>query len=695
MSDAAADLAKQADDPDKIRKAVDDQASVVATLWVTFLGFAAYLAIIVGSVDSRQLFFDEPLNLPLVNVKVPLVVFAWLAPMLLVVFQVYLAWAVKLLEERVDRFDELLAATADDGAANAHLLRQLPGSIFVQWLADLGSRRWIPRVVAWLTVFVGPLSLLLLFEQRYLPLQDRALTNWQIALFVINLLLLWVIWRNNAEFIAGPRGQRLRRAAEVGLFVIVAFAAAVSIARIFPNYLNLAGESLVNVAEVTTARDARTAGQLLRDRLPVHEVHNRNLSHAIFDGADLRMVAFVNVDLTDASFKNATLSGARFECAATTDGKSPGKCSKLTSSVMSGATLDEARIARYVDARGAHFEGVSAVQADFSGADLTDAKFGIDSNGPGAADSPASLQCPHLHTALPSGAIFSGADLRASRFDGATLNGAIFSGADLCGSSFRLAKGKGAHFKYAYLDGSIFQDATLWAANFDLAVLAGANMSNAKLWAAELTRADLTDVDLSGADLYGANFYQAHLHHVVLQSASVWQMDLGGANVDLSWLPGNDHGDPTTLLTNSFPYGPLDEVKNKLTQAICDEETLKAAIGFVDRLKPRLLVAPSWHWGSQLRVPFLPSRSDFHKARVTVRLATLSCADTDLFEGLLLNNLIQHTGTHQQELLDLMSTPSCTAVTKAQVGRLESQLARPPSAAVLEPTAPACPALSR
>lgn len=706
--DIAALLTKQADDPDKVRKAVDDQASSVAALWITFLGFTAYLAITVGTVDSRALFFEEPLNLPLINVKVPLIIFAWLAPILLIVFQAYLLLALKLLQERVACFEDLLAATANKPDLDARLRKQLPGSVFVQWQAKLGTRRWIPAAVAWLTVFVGPLLLLLTFEAKYLPLQDQYLTLTHMALFAIDVLLLWLIWRNNAEFRPWPRGQRLRLSGELAASIIVAVAFTVAAGNVVPSHLDLSNQTLVDVATVEAAvRDARAAGNPLWQHTPAaYEVRNRNLSHAVFNDADLRMVAFVNVDLSVAHFERAKLNGARFECAVAlevgsdpsaprkpdpdlTDARRNGsdrECSSLNASVMRGATLDQARIAPDVDARLADFRRASAVAADFSGANLSDAKF--DNTVDCTNANPRDAKCDE--NAVPPDSAPRTA-LRSARFDNAILNGAIFDRADLRASSFLDAKARGASFEKAILLGSRFEGATLWAATFTGATLVAANMKAAKLWAASFSGADLTDADLTSATLYGANFYGATLHHVVFQSASIWQIDLDSSHLDASWWPtGKHHGDPKSLI-RAVPALIEPRLESEptidtyaryvgvwLSQTISVDQTRFNALNSVNRG-----LIGHWLWRkapSRRPLPFL-SGDSFHKRLLAKRLAALACTVGDLFEGLLHNQLLQQASTYQDDVLRLMDQVTCHGViTEEQRSRLRLQLASLPAA---------------
>lgn len=60
----AARLTAEADDPERVRKALDDAATMARNLWLGFLTFGTYLVIAVGSVTHRDLFLEKPISFP-------------------------------------------------------------------------------------------------------------------------------------------------------------------------------------------------------------------------------------------------------------------------------------------------------------------------------------------------------------------------------------------------------------------------------------------------------------------------------------------------------------------------------------------------------------------------------------------------------------------------------------------------------
>jgi cytochrome b subunit of formate dehydrogenase len=73
-----------------LASALNHSAERVQTLWFSFLTFMLYLAIATGTTTHRMLFLEEPLNLPVLNIKLPLLGFYILTPIVFVVFHFYM-----------------------------------------------------------------------------------------------------------------------------------------------------------------------------------------------------------------------------------------------------------------------------------------------------------------------------------------------------------------------------------------------------------------------------------------------------------------------------------------------------------------------------------------------------------------------------------------------------------------------------
>jgi hypothetical protein len=72
-----------------LASALNHSAERVQTLWFSFLTFMLYLAIAAGTTTHRMLFLEEPLNLPVLNIPLPLFGFSILTPIVFVVLHFY------------------------------------------------------------------------------------------------------------------------------------------------------------------------------------------------------------------------------------------------------------------------------------------------------------------------------------------------------------------------------------------------------------------------------------------------------------------------------------------------------------------------------------------------------------------------------------------------------------------------------
>ena len=95
---------EQGSDPVIAKKALEDATNLSRNLWVSFLTFGTYLVITFAGVTHRDLFLQTPITLPVLNAKLPLVTFFWVAPMFFVIFHLYLLLSLKLLADQVHHY---------------------------------------------------------------------------------------------------------------------------------------------------------------------------------------------------------------------------------------------------------------------------------------------------------------------------------------------------------------------------------------------------------------------------------------------------------------------------------------------------------------------------------------------------------------------------------------------------------------
>ena len=211
------DFAKKASDLEEIKKAVEDAASVSGALWFSYLFVLFYFAIAAGAVTHADLFFENPVKLPILSVDLPLLAFFFLAPILFVIIHAYILVHLVMLTDKAKRYHQALHQQIEDDAIRDGLRRQLPSNVFVQFLAGAPETRegpfgWILRTIGWTTLVIGPVLLLLLIQIQFLPFHNSFITWTHRLALLADLFLIWWLWRRimSGREVDGPPSPRLR-----------------------------------------------------------------------------------------------------------------------------------------------------------------------------------------------------------------------------------------------------------------------------------------------------------------------------------------------------------------------------------------------------------------------------------------------------------------------------------------------------
>jgi hypothetical protein len=211
----APDIAPMAAKPDEleaIKKAVDDAASVNGGLWLSYLFVLFYLAVAAGAVTHADLFLENAVKLPFLNIELPLLAFFFLAPILFIIVHAYTLVHLVMLTEKTKRYDQALHDPARQvtDTRRAILQWQLPGNIFIQFLAGPKELRtgwfdWALRVIAWVTLVIAPVLLLLLMQVQFLPYHSMFITWSHRLALLADLILIWWLWR---KILSGRRTDK-------------------------------------------------------------------------------------------------------------------------------------------------------------------------------------------------------------------------------------------------------------------------------------------------------------------------------------------------------------------------------------------------------------------------------------------------------------------------------------------------------
>ena len=477
-------LREDVNDPDEIRKALDDAAGMSRNLWLAFLSFGTFLVVTVGAVTHRELLRESPIKLPLLSVELPLFTFFWVAPLLVLIFHAYLLLNLKLMVDNVHRFNAMLKAGALKPEEEDNFRLLLTNFPFVQLLAGTsysreGFLRRLLATIVWITVVLAPLVLLLLMQLQFLPYHSSFVTWVQRIVIVMDLALLWYFWPRIID--VPPRRRRivdkpLHYVAIAGSVLIIIFAVFIATfpgewndKRIFiatapwfpwPTKVESAANNqaasnvvwtwnspyellfLGAVNEVTGSRNSLWSNTLVvpdedfvddteldtKDRIV--PLRGRDLRGAVLVRTDLRKADFTGAILDEADLSGGRFDQAYFYCAKKGSGTLEDKTQGTGCTSLVNAKLDEASL-RGAKLQYAHLESASLLGAKLQLANLT------------------------------------GARLQGTALDEAQLHLANLLNSDLRGASLKRAHLHGANVSGAHLEGASLDSAIIWHAKHD------------------------------------------------------------------------------------------------------------------------------------------------------------------------------------------------------------------------------------
>ena len=495
-----------------LHASANESARHVRGLYVTFLLFAFYIAVIVFATTDEQLLRETGARLPLLNVELPLLGFYIFIPWLVLIFHVHLLNQFFLLSRKLHNVNRAIASLPED---IQHNHRELPFPLVFSHMIigthHSGLLRWAFSLAVILTVVIVPITLLLAIQWKFLPYHSSGITRNHRIILGLDLLLLWTFWprmfarsvrwgvwcpSRGLEWRVQRRRQLIRMlTAGVSTMVVLVVSA---LLLVLPD----------NGIEYFLDEEAKQAWQkqVWRERSQeeseeawLNDIFHRNL--------DLREKTLMRQEPPPeliATYKEASDPSEKVW-------------------LDYGKPLDLQRR----DLRNADFFEAKLWDADLRGADLRGTDF--------------------------QGAQLQGADLR-----GADLRGAIFWRAQLQGAALRSARLQGADFRDAQLQGADLREANLQGADFQDAQLQGADLRSARLQGAALWRAQLQGADLRSANLQGADLRGAKIYATDFARANLSMVDIRGlVSVPVSW--------------NGESFKTMERLESRLTFIIAAE----------------------------------------------------------------------------------------------------------------------------
>jgi hypothetical protein len=427
-----------AKDLGELQKALNEAAGKASVLWTTFITFQLYLAIAFGSVTHRDLFLENSIKLPLLNVDLSLVGFFVVAPLLLLIFHFYLFLQLLGLASKAKDYNTLVDETLY--ASDRRYLRQrLDVFPILQFLAGpsdqrTGFRGYSLRLMAWITLVATPVLILLQAQVTFLPYHREWIVWLQRVAVLIDLALIWYFWihlRSDDEPIKGVRRKAWMYGGAATLCVVIFSTYLATFpgewikthlpepsllqALLFEGDVDTVGgrpQSVFSNRLVLTDQSFVVDPEKL-DKITVsHSFRARDLRSAVLNHADLRKADFTGAQLQDASLDGAKLQGA-----------------SLDRAQLQGASLISAQLQDATLREEAQLQGARLDQAQLQGASLFLAQL------QGARLDRAQLQGASLNGTQLQGASLYNVGLQGARLDGAQLQGAWLNGTQLQGAS--------------------------------------------------------------------------------------------------------------------------------------------------------------------------------------------------------------------------------------------------------------------
>jgi uncharacterized protein YjbI with pentapeptide repeats len=475
----------QTDDLSSLQGAVNDASSRAAALWLSFLTFMAYLTMTVGAVTHEALLEQSVIQLPVLNVQLPLVGFFWIAPLFFLLFHFYLFLQLVILVRKVASFDTNLRVAIEAEQKREEYRKRLDTFLIVQFLSGAEEERKgltgrLLRSVAFITLVILPILLLLQFQLTFVPYHDAWVTWVHRLALLVEIRLAWVFWFAISEgggAIYFPEFQfQWRTFFRRGTHLQVAWNALAGIGRaIRSGYGNsrwafFGSFGVIFASFFVFAFTDELIARVVQ--LPVPHISNNEIVWELKPIADIVLHGPINMveGRPRAWFSNVLV-------------------------VPNKKLVDD-----------------KAVEADFPS---------------------LSLRGRNL-----SGAVLIGSDLRNADFTGANLNDAVLDRAQLARARFGCAAPYDRQTRpgwpgdqCTWLQRASFAQAQLQATDFKRARMHGAILIKANLQGADLSAAQLQGVMLSNAELVGASLVGANLNHAFLDGSILIGVDFSNTQL--------------------------------------------------------------------------------------------------------------------------------------------------------------------
>lgn len=346
----------------------NESAAAARTAWLFFMALIAFFVIALAGVDHKDLLLETPVELPLLQVKIPQASFFLFGPLILVLVHLSLLMQHVTLARKLQDVHDRLTKHEGNNFYRQHRLRGLVHSYAMAQTVAGPVRSpvlgFFLHAMNWITLVLLPILVLINFQTTYLPLHDAFATNLHRIYLAIDILILALLgllikfpnMRFRGAFVAGLTNGAAFTSALVAL-VALCFSLLVATIPDEPidrMMADLMPAKIVNPAAPEGAKPrtafwpttllfegptdeilGRPSSPMSRNLVVINtplvapvnpepddaslSLRGRDLKYATFDRSDMRRVDFTGADLTGASLFGTILIKARLSRATMTN----------------------------------------------------------------------------------------------------------------------------------------------------------------------------------------------------------------------------------------------------------------------------------------------------------------------------------------------------------------------------------------
>ena len=647
-ADPDTSLDARAKDLPALLQVVADAAKVGSGLWLSYIFLLFFLLVAVGGVTHRDLFLENPVALPFLSVNLPLVAFFLVGPALFIVAHTYVLLHFVLLADKARTFHVQLQVQVSNATTRTRLRRQLPSDIFAQALAgprDIrdGTIGTLLMLIAWISLAIGPVLLLLLFQLQFLAYHSGIATWWHRIAIVIDLLVLWRLWPSILRGrIAAPSRPQLKRAWLPMMVSIACVLFAFTVAS-YP------GEVLNRLPSI-----AQVGFECSPQRMTWVSVHDLVVGEGCGGGRTPRSLWPNRIVLTNFEPPRRPSDG-------TSSGASGPAQLDLSNRNLDGIVIIGGNL-RKANFTSASLRGARLIEVQMQGANLTTADLA------GAALFQVMLQEAVLSGARMQGASLAVTNLAGAMLSGTRLQGAALDNANLRGASVFAVHLEGASLQNARLEGTLFAGSFMQGARLNRATLDGALVQATQLQGASLDGTSLHAVDLSGTFLWRGHgnidsFREPFVIGRVEFQPAYLKSTQQGLSESMPW-SAEAYRSLRQMLETEMPSGTLkDAALERIRILECTKDPCDASKKILPELKDELRRAEVVE--------------GFYLEALIVRLGDVICGAPDIegLTGMVRNGRIVTTVRKSTDLVDRILGPTCPVgklLTAAQKAELEA-----------------------